>query len=48
MSYTPALLTLLEKTLAPTGYCVGDMLDHGMGDWHASVGNPPTFSTYQK
>lgn len=37
MSYTPALLTLLEKTLAPTGYCVGDMLDHGMGDWHASV-----------
>ena len=37
MSYTPALLTLLETTLAPTGYCVGDMLDHGMGDWHASV-----------
>lgn len=37
MSYTSALLTLLETTLAPTGYCVGDMLDHGMGDWHASV-----------
>jgi ankyrin repeat protein len=28
---------LLETTLAPTSYCVGDMLDHGMGDWHASV-----------
>ena len=37
MSYTPPLLTLLEQALAPTGYCVGDMVDHGMGDWHASV-----------
>ena len=37
MAYAPELLTLLEQTLAPTSYCVGDMLDHGMGDWHAAV-----------
>ena len=37
MAYAPALLTLIEQTLAPTSYCVGDMLDHGMGDWHAAV-----------
>lgn len=37
MSFTPALLALLEKTLAPTSYCFVDMLNHGMGDWHAAV-----------
>ncbi len=37
MSYTPALLTLLQTVLTPTSYCVDDMADHGMGDWHVSV-----------
>ena len=37
MSYISPLLLLLEKALAPTGYCVGDMVDHCIGDWHASV-----------
>lgn len=37
MSYTPALLTLLQTVLTPTSYCVDDMVDHGMGDWHVSV-----------
>lgn len=37
MAYAPELLTLLEQTLAPTSHCVGHMLDHGMGDWHAAV-----------
>lgn len=37
MPYTLALVPLLQKVLAPTNYCVDDMLDHGMGDWHASV-----------
>ena len=37
MSYTPALLALLQKVLAPTQCCVDDMQGLGMGDWHASV-----------
>jgi ankyrin repeat protein len=37
MPITPALLPLLKKTLAPTGYCVDDMEGLGLGDWHASV-----------
>ena len=37
MSYIAPILLLLEKALSPTGYCVADMVDHGMGDWHASV-----------
>lgn len=37
MSYTPALLALLQKVLAPTQCCVDDMQGLGLGDWHASV-----------
>ena len=37
MSYTPALLALLQKVLAPTQCCVDDMQGLDMGDWHASV-----------
>lgn len=37
MEYVEALSSLLEGVLAPTSYCIEDMLDHGMNDWHALV-----------
>lgn len=37
MSYTPAQLTELQTALAPTRYCIDDMLDHGIGSWHVAV-----------
>ena len=37
MSYTPELLTLIQTALTPTRYCIDDMLDHGIGDWHVAV-----------
>lgn len=37
MPYTPALLALLQKTLASTKCCVDDMVELGLGDWHAAV-----------
>lgn len=37
MSYTPELTNLLQPVLAPTRYCIDDMLDHGIGDWHVAV-----------
>lgn len=37
MPFTPALVPLLQRVLAPTSYCVDDMLALEMGDWQASV-----------
>jgi hypothetical protein len=37
MPISSALLPLLQKALAPTDYCVDDMVGLGLGGWHASV-----------
>lgn len=37
MSYPPALLVVLEKTLASTRLCIDDLQALDVGNWHAAV-----------
>lgn len=37
MSYPPALLVVLENTLASTRLCIDDLQALDIGDWHAAV-----------
>lgn len=37
MPISPVLVPLLQKALAPTGYCIDEMEGLDLGDWHAAV-----------